>query len=105
MHDHSSLNLRVCWQFLQIHILITSDIKVLIDNLPCFAKKIFQKDALYIAKSELLSFWHAEQCNFCQSNHSVEYSETATGVCQESWLFIGNCHFRHGSAEGVGDGG
>ena len=53
----------------------------------------------------LLFVLNIKQCNFCQCNCSVEYLETATGACQESWLFIGNCHFRHGSAEGVGDGG
>ena len=71
------LSLRVCWQFLKIHILITSDIKVLINNLPCFAKKIFQKDALHIAKSELLSFWHAEQ-NVCVCN-----TKTIRGVAED----------------------
>ena len=54
---------------------------------------------------KLLFVLNIKQCIFCQSNCSVEFLETATGACQESWLFIGNCHFRHGSAEGIGDGG
>ena len=54
---------------------------------------------------KLLFVLNIKQCNFGQSNRSVEFLETATGACQENWLFIGNCHFRHRSAEGIGDGG
>ena len=77
------LSLRVCWQFLKIHILITRDIKVHIDNLPFLPRKYFKRMPCTLQNQ---SFWAFDML----SRTSVSATPRQFGVLQKtvSWDVI-----------------